>query len=235
MKPFALAASWLLASIIFSGCASTTVTDRDEYTGGLLPRPDQIIVYDFSANPADVPPESALAGLYSNYAPPQTAEQVATSSELGMEIARELVAAIQAMGLPAVQNSAGVVPQEGDLVIKGYFVSIEQGSAGKRMLIGFGSGNAELKTMVEGYLVTPEGLRRLGSGEVNASGNKTPGMLLGAATFAATDNPAGLIISGVTKVAGQETGDSTIQGDAKRTAKEIADQLKVKFEEQGWI
>ncbi len=36
----------------------------------------------------------------------------------------------------------------------------------------------------------------LGSGSVNANGGKGPGAVLGAATFLATKNPAGLIISG---------------------------------------
>ena len=35
--------------------------------------------------------------------------------------------------------------------------------------------------------------------------------------------------------AGEVTGRDTIEGTAKRTAKEIGDQLRVKFKEQGWI
>jgi hypothetical protein len=37
------------------------------------------------------------------------------------------------------------------------------------------------------------------------------------------------------KVGGEVTGKSTIEGDAKRTAKEIADQLWVACQRQGWI
>jgi hypothetical protein len=37
------------------------------------------------------------------------------------------------------------------------------------------------------------------------------------------------------KAYGEETGSSGIEGRAKQTAKEIADVLKKRFQEQGWI
>ena len=53
--------------------------------------------------------------------------------------------------------------------------------------------------------------------------------------LAATHNPAGLIISSADKIYDQETGKSTVEGRAKQTADEIADVLKKRFQEQGWI
>jgi hypothetical protein len=50
-----------------------------------------------------------------------------------------------------------------DIVIRGYLLSIHEGSAAERVAIGFGSG-----------------------------GGESPGAALGAATFLATANPAGL-------------------------------------------
>jgi hypothetical protein len=37
------------------------------------------------------------------------------------------------------------------------------------------------------------------------------------------------------KVYGEASGSSKVEGRAKSTAKEIADQLKLRFEQQGWI
>jgi hypothetical protein len=146
-----------------------------------------------------------------------------------------LVAEIQNMGLPAVRAAGEPPPQAGDLVIMGYFVSVQEGSAAKRVLIGFGSGAADLKTVVEGYLMTAQGLRRLGSGELDSGGGKTPGAAVPLAVAVATANPIGLIVSGAAKVYGEESGSATIEGAAKRTAEEIADKLRVAFEKQGWI
>ena len=65
------------------------------------------------------------------------------------------------MGLPAA-TAAGQTPRTGDVMIVGYFESIDEGSAAKRVVLGFGSGGAELKTQVEGYLMTDQGPRELG-------------------------------------------------------------------------
>jgi hypothetical protein len=43
-----------------------------------------------------------------------------------------------------------------------------------------------------------------------------------------------LISSGL-KVYGEAGGRSTLEGRAKATAQEIADQLKTRFQQQGWI
>jgi hypothetical protein len=55
------------------------------------------------------------------------------------------------------------------------------------------------------------------------------------AVTAATANPVGLIVGGAVKVGGEVTGEDTIKGAAKRTATAISGQLRVKFQEQGWI
>lgn len=139
------------------------------------------------------------------------------------------------MGLPAQQASAQTKPQVGDLVIRGYLLSIEEGSTTKRVSIGLGSGASELKAMAEAYLMTGSGLRKLGSGRVDSSGSKAPGGAVGVAALAATGNPAGLIIGTGMKMYGEHSGSAKIEGRAEDMAKEIANILKVKFKEQGWI
>ena len=89
--------------------------------------------------------------------------------------------------------------------------------------------------MVEGYQMTAQGLRKLGVGTVDAGGNKSPGMVLGIATFLATKNPAGLIINAGVQTYGVASRNDSVTGRAKATAKEIADVLKKRFQEQGWI
>jgi hypothetical protein len=225
----------LFALVIAAGCASTKVTNRDQLVTGQVPRPAHIWVYDFASTPADVPPESALAGQQFDNSTPQTAEQLATGRKVGAEIAAELVTQISAMGMPAEQAMAGITPQINDLVIRGYLISIDEGSAGKRIAIGFGSGESELRVAVEGFQMTAQGLRKLGSGTTDSSGSKGPGGVVGLAALIATHNPAGLIIGTGVKVYKEKSGSSTVEGRAKQTAKEIADVLKKRFQEQGWI
>jgi hypothetical protein len=83
--------------------------------------------------------------------------------------------------------------------------------------------------------MTNQGLRKIGSGTVDSDGNKTPGMAATAALTIATHNPLGLIVSTGMKVYGEESGSSTIEGRVKQTVKEISDQLKTRFQQEGWI
>jgi hypothetical protein len=227
--------SCLVAMVVVAGCASTKVTNREQLVTGQLPRPNHILVYNFVATPADVPADSVLASEPDLDTTPQTPEQIEEGKKLGAQIATELVQQILAMGMPAELASADIKPQLNDIVIRGYLLSVNQGSAAKRVAIGFGSGASSLSTLVEGFQMTAQGLRKLGSGNVNAGGSKTPGAALGVATFLATANPAGLIISSGTKVYGEASGSSTVEGRAKATAKEISTVLKQRFQQQGWI
>ena len=225
----------LLALAVAAGCASTEVRDRQEYTGGKAPRPHHIWVYDFAATPAEVPAGSVLAGQHDEHATPQTAEQIATGRKMGEAIATQLVEEIFNMGLLARKASSDTKPEINDLVIRGYLLSIDEGDATKRVAIGFGSGASQLTAAVEGFQMTTQGLRKLGSGTVDSGGGKTPGGAVGVAALIATGNPVGLIVGGGAKAYGEYSGSSKIEGRAKAIAKEIAEKIKPKFQQQGWI
>lgn len=230
--------AFLFVLAVVAGCASTKVTEQTPITEPTLPRPNQIWVYDFVATPTDVPADSSIASQVGAPSTPPTAEETATGRQLGALIARELVADIQAMGLSAVQAGPGATPQVGDGVIRGYLVSTEGGGAGsavKRFVIGFGAGTSEMDTVVEGYAVTPQGLRKLGSGTLTSSGSKTPGAVVPAAVAIATGNPIGLVVVGGLKLYGEASGRSALEGRAKATADAIAEQLKIRFQDRGWI
>ena len=108
-------------------------------------------------------------------------------------------------------------------------------AAVKRFVIGFGYGTSEMDTVVEGYAVTPQGWRKLGSGTLSSSGSKTPGMVVPAAVAIASGNPIGLIVVGGMKIYGEASGRNKLEGRAKATADEIAEQLKIRFQDRGWI
>lgn len=206
------------ALTLLAGCASSNIVARQEYTGGKIARPGHILIYDFAPGSPNMP-----------------AEQSATERQVGAKIAQVLVEEIRGMGLPAERAADRMTPQIGDLVIRGSILSMDEGSAAKRVGIGFGSGASELKTSVEGFLMTEHGLKKLGSGTQDAGGSKSPGTAVAVAGAIATANPAGLIVSSIAKAHGEASGSSTVEGRAEDTAKEIAKALQKKFKEQGWI
>jgi hypothetical protein len=225
----------LFALLVATGCASTKVTSQETLVTGQLPWPGNILVYDFAATAADVPADSALAGQPDLDRTPQTTQQIGEGRLLGAQIAAELVGRIHGLGMPAQRASAETKPQLNNIVIRGYLISVNEGSTTKRVVIGFGYGASELRTAVEGWQMTAQGLRKIVSDTLDSGGSKTPGAALGVAAFVATANPAGLIISSGMKVYGEESGRSKVKGRAEATAKEIANVLKQQFQAQGWI
>jgi hypothetical protein len=217
---------------LLAGCASTDVTSRNRLVYDRLPRPNHIFIYNFADTSGDIPSDSMFAGQSSA---PSTAEESTLGQELGSAIAAQLTSDIHEMGLPAVQISAPTGMQVNDILIRGYLVSIEEGSTAKRMTLGFGSGGSELTTVVEGYQMTANGLRKLGTASTGAKSGKGPGASLGAAGWLITGSPVGLIVGGGVKVYGEVSGSARIEGRAKATAKEIADVLKQRFQGEGWI
>jgi hypothetical protein len=78
-------------------------------------------------------------------------------------------------------------------------------------------------------------LRKLGSGTLSSSGGKTPGIVVPAAVAIASGNPVGLIVVGGMKIYGETSGKNTLEGRAKSTADAISEQLKIRFQDRGWI
>jgi Domain of unknown function (DUF4410) len=235
MKSFSRIALCVIALVVAAGCASTNVTQQTPMSNPGLARPNRIWVYNFVANPADMPADSSIRGEVGAPSTPPTAAQLEEGRQLGALIAADLVVDINAMGLSAVQAGPGSSPQVGDAVIRGYLVSVQGGSTVKRLVIGFGAGTSEMDTVVEGYTVTPQGWRKLGSGTLTSSGSKTPGLVVPAAVAIATANPIGLIVVGGAKIYSEASGRSGLEGRAKATADEITKQLSIRFQDRGWI
>ena len=237
MRHFGTVIAGMLGLAVLAGCASSETTQRQSYAAqDRMPRPGRIIVYDISATPSDVPASAAITGSYSQRQTPQTAEEKKLGRQLGALVAANLVRKIIDMGLPAERAGHGSAPQMGNVLITGQFISIEEGSRAKRVFIGFGKGSGELRTHIEGYLVTPEGHRLLGSRQVATSGGKKPGLIVPGIVAVATNSPVGLIVGGALSVKGEKEGGSeTMEGAAKRTADVVAKELKAAFRKQGWI
>ncbi len=226
--------SFLVAVVVVGGCASTKVTSREILVTEKVPRPDHILVYDFAATPADVPADSPLAAMVTAQ-PPQTPEHIEFGQRVGAQIATQLAERIRRMGLPAERVSGPSLPQINDIVIRGYLLSVSEGSAAKRVGVGFGSGASELSVAVEGYQMTAQGLRRLGSGSGTSGGNKTPGAAGAAGVAIATGNPLGLVVTTGIKGYGEMSGSSGIEGRIDNIVTEIAKQAEPRFRAQGWI
>lgn len=223
-------------ALLLAGCASSGVTQRQSTEAAqAMTRPGLVIVYDFAGTREDLPPDSVIARYYQQRSVPQTRKEVELGRQLGRQVAQNLVTELNKAGITARRVASAPIPRIGDAVIRGEFIVANEGSRLTRVLIGFGAGKAELKTLAEAYQVTATGVRPLGSAQIEAAGGKLPGMLvpvgIGAGVGSVVTSAA---ISGASNLA-QEVGPETIEAAAQRTAKQIAKAIVDAYKKRGWL
>lgn len=202
--------SLAMASVV--GCASASSQQTRQYVDSeQITRPEVILVYDFETGTSQRREDLALAATFS--------EQV--------------VGALKANGINARRAHPSTQAPLHTLLTEGQFISIDEGSRGQRVVIGFGAGKEEISVRVHMYQMTPQGRRLLTEIVGQSQGGKSPGMAVSAAGAAKTGNPAGLVIGGVLKVK-RESGDP-VEDALKRLAKDLADRAQRFYKSQGWL
>jgi Domain of unknown function (DUF4410) len=235
-----LAVLALLASGPVTGCGSAKVKPLKANSAlEPFPRPDRVLVYDFAVSPDEVSLNSGpLARLrHSMSDKSQTEEELKVGREVASALSGGLVKHISDLGLPAERVSSTQPAMDGTLTIEGQFVSIDEGNRLRRMVIGFGAGNTEVKTMVQVYRGTAHGPHLVQEFETTAAGSKMPGMGpmmgVGAAARGAVGLGTAAGASGAARTAGEFR--NTVEGVAERTAAVLAKHLAQFFAAQGWI
>lgn len=223
------AVKWLTL-VALAGCAPTHVGTVQEYSGkSPLPRPDRVLVYDFAVSAKDVKLNKAIGARLAHLATGanENEEKVKVGRAVAKALSESLAKELKQLGLPVEQASSGTMPTARTVVIHGQFLAIDEGNRLRRMVIGFGAGGSDLRTKVQVYQGTEAAPLLLQEFEANAESSRKPGMGPMAGVGAAA------VVSGGVGVATEF--DQTVEGDAKRTAKEVAKPLSRFFARQGWI
>lgn len=226
----------LCGLLILAGCASSGVQKLEAKAADeQLAKPRRIVVKDFTAAPQNLPAESEIAKYFDARTEPVTEAEIELGKALGARVAVNLVDDLTDLGITAARAQAAGPPAESDVVVEGFFVTVNEGDQLERMLVGFGMGAAELKTLVEVYQMTGGQLKNLGFAEIEAKGGKMPGMLVPVGAGAATGNLARSLVIGGGVAAIKEVGPETIEAAAERTAAEISELIRQGYEKKGWL
>lgn len=233
-----LGLSAVLAAL--SGCGSDTdaevtnkMSKKDRKT---LPPPTQILVYDFAVSPSEVAAGSVAAAQLQGAGddPNNNPQRTQLEHQIAAVVAEELVQELQDLDLPARRWSGPAPAGTGIYTIEGQFVTIDEGNAAARMIIGFGIGGTEIETHVQAYVVEPAGKRLLAEATLNSESSSAPGL---AATL-----PTGAAISGIGVGTALNTGvgvvrelNTDVREGAEDTARAIVDLMKPRMEQMEWI
>jgi hypothetical protein len=215
------------------GCASAGVTETRQYAEeSEVAKPSVVLVYDFSTTAADVMVDTRGPKFIGGDG--THAEKDDLSRQVAAALSESLVEELGERGIQAKPADAGTSPPLGALLIKGRFLTMDEGDRTKRVIVGFGAGSSELRVVVEVFQATISGLRPLSEVQAKASGSKTPGVAIPVAGGAAAGTAVvSLTISGVMNVTREAR--SGLEADAARLAGKIADRAKAFYERRGWL
>jgi len=232
---FRIAGTLAVAVPLLAACTSVEVT-REVGADEQLARPDRVLVYNFAVTPQEIQLDavgSAISRSIDGTADSVQEQQVGHA--VAAALAKHIVSEINDMGLPA-ERAAGPVPPAGtDLLIMGQLVSIDEGSAAERMIIGLGAGRSEVQAHVQIYQSSAGRTIPVES----MIGAAKSSLMPGAAETMGVGAITGHLLVSTAITAGSQIANQTlsanVDSEAGRLGDKIADQLKTLFVQQGWI
>jgi len=205
-----------LACVVgLSSCASVSVDKSSEYaTKG---KPQKIYVALFATGPGKFKVDR------------EGAELVTFKQDLQIMLQKGMVTDLNKRLLPAIPLGNEPVPvAENAWLIKGEFVTVNQGSRLLRGAIGFGAGGTKMETKVDVYDLKRSGQPPFLTFATTGGSGAEPG----AVTALATD-PVEIAVQAAAGSAGGVSHGVT--EDAARTAREITAELSDYMYRSGWI
>ena len=247
-------AGLVVGTALFAGCASNPAQASSQYgqNGGQLAgqlagqytqtvaaRPDTIYVYAFASDASDVKLDNH--GLISKIGSAmsgdsQTQKQAQDAVAAREEVADEIVAKLQSMGLPAIRADAPPPQDQNVLVVEGSIGTIDAGNRRRRMVIGLGAGESKVGATVQLVLKPAHGAPQLlEQFDAKADSGHAPGVAETAGVGAAVGHVASSLALSGGLHAVSETKHAGVSSDEKRLGDTIAKQIAKLGQEQGWM
>ena len=225
-----------MALTVMAGCARVS-TEHVEMSTDRLPRPELILVHDYQVSRDAVQLDSAIGSRVerSVKGTPEAEDQLKVEQEVSRALTATLVDEIRKLGIraePATMASPVAGPT---LSIEGQIGSINEGNKAKRLVVGFGAGASEVRTLTQAYEVTSGDEHRLVEDfYTTAKSSRKPGF----GPMAGMGAAAGLAASRAAVAGGVGAATAlsqTVEADIQHGAKQIAKDLAKLFVQQGWI
>ena len=225
-----------MALMVISGCAQVS-TQYVEKSTDRLPRPELILVHDYQVSRDEVQLDSAISSRVERTVKgtPEAEDQLKVEQEVSRALTTTLVDEIRKLGIRA-EPAAMASPVAGPtLSIEGQIVSINEGNKAKRLVVGFGAGASEVRTLTQVYeVMSGDGHRLVEDFYTTTKSSRKPGF----GPMAGIGTAAGLAASRAALAGGVGVATAlsqTVEADVQHGAKQIAKELAKLFVQQGWI
>jgi hypothetical protein len=231
-------AAGLVLCLAAAGCAKTEVESKTMAPmAAAMPRPDQVLVYNFAFAPDQVALDKGIASRVADAmdSTPPTEQELEVGEKVTAALTKRLVSDIQKMGLVAEPGTDAAPTAGKTLIVRGQILSIDEGNPTRRVVIGFGAGRSDVEAHVQVLEYTPAGDENVEQFTVIAESGRKPGM----GPMAGIGAVAGHLLFSVglsaATSAASETWGANVDADAKRLADKVSAQLKSYFVSQGWV
>lgn len=211
------------ALLSLAGCNTVDSAAESTIAEQRMPRPAAIVVQPFAISPDAAAAAGSAAGSPSG----DDAEQAA--QKFREALASHLVAAIGAMGLPAVSTDAPLPPGGSVMTLEGTFVSVPGGDSAQPAIVSLADSWPDVVVDIEIYDTSDAGDRLVEDMEFRISDTNPP-------------IPPGEPAGGPTEPQGAQAQpqispavQAKLDAAARDGADAIAKQLAPFFAERGWI
>jgi hypothetical protein len=229
------------ALLLATGLCLPLPARSQTYQPPLLPRPDLIVVRDFSTSADQVKLDSGLGSRLSTVLQSESAasqKRAATAAKVVNAVADTLVLQIRSLGLSAGRAGPDMAPSpyQRVAIVDGQLLDIDEGNRTRRTVIGFGAGASRVEADAQLSYQAPGSSRQLLIGyDATGKSRSTPGMAVTMGVGGMAGRAATSALTGGGLHAYSETHGSTVEADGTRMAKDLAKQLAKYFAVQGWI
>jgi len=143
-----------VSAVCVSACARTVVRPETKIRNFRLPRPQQIVVYDFAVTEAEVFEEPIKKMLKEAGGASEREQAHEIGQHVAKALAEELVRKLHDLGFVVERRPRGTPIESHQLLISGVFLDIDEGNRLGRLVIGFGFGSSRVDTEVHVYYGT---------------------------------------------------------------------------------
>jgi len=227
------AAGLVLATLWLAACGQTGVRDIKTTRETNLPKPSRILVYDFAVSEREVTEYQGIMRQQPTLKNPAERErQIAI--DVRDALAGELVDGLRVLGFTVARVSRGTLATESEMLIDGQFLTVDEGSPLRRLVIGFGSGTSTVESRAQVYQGAEA--RKLLEFTTHSDSGTVPGAAatLGAGAAVQGGVTAGVVVAN-TAISGVKTYNSDVARMAAASGDQVVRYLSEFFAKQGWI
>lgn len=204
-----------VGAVVLVGCGAPSGITPLIRAGDTLSKPDRLLVYEFEVTPSDLDlgRGSGPRGPGNGTSDAQTDEEIKVGKAVAKALTDNLIRELRSRGIDNVYRATDTSPPGEDTAsIKGRFMHIARGD---RTVGGFSLGSGQVRTHIWMFQGTGLALRLVAEGE----------------TATLSDLKRGI-------GPGLDAGGSaltSIEADASRIAKEVADRIVDYSRRRGWV